>query len=377
MFLCVLLSVGGCGGRTVSHTGPGAYDWPSFRGEPGLSGYTDTPLPEKPVLLWSYASDARTVSSPVVRQGVTYWADRRGTLRGVNLAGEPVFEYALHTAVEATPLISDSTLFIGRIDGCLSAISLTTSELLWQFECQGQISAPPARMNYRGRPAVVFGSYDHYLYCVDALSGEEINRFESGYYLNGAVAIRDQYALFGGCDTWLRMIDCRTGILVDSLQLNDYIPASPALSGDELYIGDHAGNIYCCCLEAGRIAHHRKIVTAGEGEGGFVSVPAVSNRALFYLSDNRQLYCLDRQEGKQLWSYGLKGTPGESSPVVCRNRVLVCTKTGIISLLDARDGSLLWEYDTGEQIVGSPAVIRDHFLVLTAKGTLFCFGKSR
>ena len=68
---------------------------------------------------------------------------------------------------------------------------------------------------------------------------------------------------------------------------------------------------------------------------------------------------------------------GESSPVVCDGKVLICTKTGIVSILDAATGELLWEYDTGEQIIGSPAVIKDHFLVLSSKGTLFCFGKGK
>ena len=70
----------------------------------------------------------------------------------------------------------------------------------------------------------------------------------------------------------------------------------------------------------------------------------------------------------------LKGNVGESSPVVCDNKIIVCTKTGIISILNAEKGELLWEYDTGEQIVGSPAIIKDHFMILTTKGTLFCFG---
>ena len=72
----------------------------------------------------------------------------------------------------------------------------------------------------------------------------------------------------------------------------------------------------------------------------------------------------------------LKGNVGESSPVVCKDKIIACTKTGIISILDTENGNLLWEYDTGEQIVGSPAVIKDHFFVLTTKGTLFCFGKN-
>ena len=80
-------------------------------------------------------------------------------------------------------------------------------------------------------------------------------------------------------------------------------------------------------------------------------------------------------KGSVNWKYMLKSNPGESSPVVCKDQVLVCTKTGIITILDANNGKLEWEYDTGEQITSSPAVIKDRFMILTTKGTLFCFGK--
>ena len=56
--------------------------------------------------------------------------------------------------------------------------------------------------------------------------------------------------------------------------------------------------------------------------------------------------------------------------------MIACTKSGIISILDKSDGSLLWEYDAGEDILGSPAVLHGRFLVLTARGTLLCFGKA-
>jgi outer membrane protein assembly factor BamB len=44
-------------------------------------------------------------------------------------------------------------------------------------------------------------------------------------------------------------------------------------------------------------------------------------------------------------------------------------------LLDVEKGTLLWEYDAGEQITACPAVIEGRFYILTAKGTLFCFGE--
>lgn len=377
LFICMLISLMGCRSGDELSDNAGDQDWLIFRGNSSLSGYTETSLPKKPTLLWNYKGGVRTVSSPIVSQGTTYWCDKRGNVMGVDLNGNLAFEYDLGTPVEATPMICDSVLYIGRLDGWMSAISLARKDTLWNFETLGQISASPNRISFEGRKAVVFGSYDNYLYCVDERSGEEISRFESGYYLNGAVALWKKHVIFGGCDSWMRIINCKTGIPTDSLLLDAYVPSSPAIMGDYVYVGDYAGNIYEMYLEGGKITHQRKMVVATDDSGSFVSVPAITNKMLYVLSSDRNLYAVDRVDGTVKWKYLLKGNVGESSPVVCADKVIVCTKTGIVSILDASDGRLLWEYDTGEQIVSSPAVIKDHFLILTAKGTLFCFGSGQ
>jgi outer membrane protein assembly factor BamB len=179
--------------------------------------------------------------------------------------------------------------------------------------------------------------------------------------------------IFGGCDSWLRIIDCKTGIPTDSLLLDNYIPASPAIWDDYCYVGDYQGNIYEIRIENGKIANHKKILESPDSEVSYVSVPAVSSEGVFILAD-RYFYSINRKDGNINWKYLLKGKAGESSPVVCRDRVIACTQTGIVSIFDVRTGVLEWEYDTGEQIVASPAVIKDRFYILTVKGTLFCFG---
>lgn len=365
-----------CSGGSGFHGYSGAVDWPLFRGDPSMSGYTDIRLPKNPVLLWTYKSDARTSSSPVVANGITYWSDKRGHIRGVDLTGVQVFDYDFKTAVEASPMIHDSVLYIGRVDGVMSAISLLQKELLWSFETMGQVSASANCVNFEGRQAVVFGSYDNFLYCLDSRTGTEINRFESGYYINGAVALWKKYVLFGGCDAWLRVIDCQTGVATDSLLLDNYIPASPAIMDNFCYMGDYSGNIYECRLENGKIVHHQKIVEAGDDDG-FVSVPSITSGHLYYLTQNQYLCSVNRKDGSVHWKYLLKGSTGESSPVVCRDKIIVCTKTGIVSILNAITGTLEWEFDTGEQITASPAVIQNKFFILTGKGTLFCFGENK
>jgi eukaryotic-like serine/threonine-protein kinase len=356
-------------------SGSGQMDWKLFRGDASLSGYTDTPLPKNPVLKWTFKGDNRTVSSPIVDNGTTYWSDRRGLIRGIDLNGEMVFEYDLKTAVEATPMIFDSILYIGRIDGFMTAICLKQKDTVWNYETLGQVSASPNLMKFAGQQAVVFGSYDNYLYSVNAKTGEELSKFESGYYLNGAAALWKGHVVFGGCDAWVRIIDCKTGIQTDSLQLDAYVPASPAIMGDYCYVSDYSGNIYKLMLENGKIIRHKKIVSEDSENGSFVSVPAISSDAFYFFSGNRYLHSVSRINGKLNWKYMMKGNVGESSPLVCGDKIIACTKTGIVSILDAKTGNLLWEYDTGEQIVGSPAVIKDHFMILTARGTLLCFGE--
>jgi len=351
-----------------------AEHWSIFRGNPSLTAYTNVSLPDNPVLLWSFKSDSYTKSSPVVYHRVAYWSDKRGRIRGINIEGKQVFDYAMETAVDASPMIYDSILYIGRIDGNLSAISLTTQDSLWNFETFGQIAASPNLIRFDDKEAIIIGSYDNYLYCINSKNGKAINRYKSGYYINGAVAQNNHFIVYGGCDGRLRVVDCISGIQTDSMDIATYIPASPAINNNCCYIADHAGNIYEIKLDEGKIVSSKKLIESQDESHSFVSVPAVSDQMVYIVSDDRNIYAINRQDGSIAWKYLLKGNTGESSPVICKNKLLVCTKTGIVSIHDTRTGRLLWEYDIGEQIIASPAVINGHFYILTFKGTLFCFG---
>lgn len=352
----------------------GSGDWTIFRGDPALSGHTGIALPDEPALRWSFETGPRTVCSPVVKDGTVYWCDRRGKLYGVDADGVQVFERDLATFVEASPLIHENILYIGTIDGHLLAIRLSDGSTLWDFATEGQISGSPNRLRFAGRDAIVVGSYDNWMYCVDTVSGELLSRFESGYYLNGAVAAWGHCVLFGGCDQYVRIIDGAAGAQTDSLMLDAYIPASPAIDGDSAYVGDYLGNLYELRLREGRITGSRKLREGQEDGDGFTSVPAVDEKTVYAYTGDRHLAAYDRKEGREIWSVLMKGNLGESSPLVCRDRILACTESGLVCIFDRKDGRLLWEYDAGEDILGSPAVIRGRFYVLTAKGTLLCFG---
>lgn len=375
----------------------GQRDWPIFRGSPSLCGYTDCCLPDAPSLCWKTTTQSRTVASPIVFGGNVFMLNRKGELRGYTLDGDSCAYYNLNTPVEASFIACDTTLYIGRIDGFVTALSIRQLmkprqpdqriKPLWEYETLGQISGSP---NLVGDNLLV-GSYDNSMYTLHARTGRKTGQFETGYYINGTAAVCHRYMMFGGCDAWVRVVDVSTGMMTDSLELDAYVPASPAIldqsgegGGCVACACDYNGNVYEMQLELspqsgrmGRIRSHRKLFATTEGNdgegGGVVSMPTLTRDAVYLLSDDRYITCIERPSGQVRWKRMLRGMTGECSPLVAQDKVLVCTKDGHVSILDSEDGKELWHYETGEQIIASPAITADRFFILTSRGTLLCF----
>lgn len=354
-------------------TGAQDRDWTIHRGSPSLCGYTDCALPDAPQLLWSVETLTRTVAAPIVYDGWIYTLDRKGCLRRFSMEGDSTLVYDFKTTIEASFVAYDSMLYVGRIDGYVNAFDINKGQVTWDYETQGQISGSPNRVGNQ----LLVGSYDGSMYTLDSKSGRKTGQFETGYYINGTAAVWQGYMMFGGCDKWVRVVDIATGMVTDSVALDSYVPASPTILDGVACACDYNGNVYEMKLDGGEISDLRKLVTATEDneeqDGGVVSMPTLTRTDVYILSGDRHICCINRSSGQVRWKKMLRGVTGECSPLVAKDRVLVCTKDGHVSILSAKDGTELWHYETGEPIVASPAIIRDYFFVLTARGTLLCF----
>lgn len=332
-------------------------------------------LPEHPQLLWEHRHDVRTVAAPAAYDGMILFCDKHGQMKGLDQdTGEQQLSLPLGSDVEASFTIADSTLYVGQIDGQVRALSLTDGRQHWAYATEGQIMAAPVLTTIGGQRRLFVGSYDNYMYTLTPQTGRLVHRVPTGYYINGAVALWQGYALFGGCDAWVRMVSGSTGQATDSLKLDAYIPASPVVSGNQAYVADYQGNVYELTLADGRIVSHRKLLTASTEGGGMLAVPVVTADDVIVLSPDTQLLCLDRKSGQQKWQTALKGEAGECPPVLVGDRLLVCTKSGVITIHDAANGQRLWEYEVGEQIIARPVVGDGRFWVVTARGTVLGFG---
>ena len=151
-------------------------------------------------------------SGAVTGGGLVYFGNIDGTLFAVNKqTGRKVWERVSDAGIIAAPLlVSDkvkSYLFVGDQDGVFHAVDALTGKEIWSFKCKGKITSSASYFRKNDRLFVVFGSYDFKFYCLDAVTGEKLWQVDTENFINGTPALSGTTLLFGGCDSFLRIID--------------------------------------------------------------------------------------------------------------------------------------------------------------------------
>ncbi len=105
--------------------------------------------------------------------------------------------------------------------------------------------------------------------------------------------------------------------------------------------------------------------------GAFFSSPALNANNIIIGSRDKKLYCLNRTDGKLLWSFLTKGKI-DSSPLICDDKVIVTSADGRIYMMSLNSGKKSWQYEVGNEPT-SPAVIGSMVLVGPKDRTVFTF----
>ncbi len=110
----------------------------------------------------------------------------------------------------------------------------------------------------------------------------------------------------------------------------------------------------------------------------YVSSPLLLNGRLYLVKTGGVLTCLDASTGETVYGPRRCGVSGEyyASPVAWGDKVILCAQRGVVLVLkDAEELSIEKEYDLGEEIYASPAVV-GQVLYLRSRDHLWAFGKA-
>ncbi|HEY4284401.1 MAG TPA: PQQ-binding-like beta-propeller repeat protein [Chthoniobacterales bacterium] len=353
----------------VSFLAPAAEGQWMFRGDPAHSGvYTGKAPREFHRLKWKFPTGDQIVSSPVLANGIIYFAGDDGNIYAVNAdTGTQIWKYPTGGPVPATPAVSDGTVYAGSYDGKFYALDAKTGLTKWKFATEGERRFEAKGLNglqpknqtmadpfdvYLSSPVVVknivyFGSGDGNLYAVDTGSGELKWKFKTGDVVHASPAYSDGMIYLGSWDSYFYAVDAVTGKErwrfhggEDPLIHNQVgFQSSPVVAGGVVYTGCRDSNVYALDAATGKekwkffneMSWVNTAPALNQGKLFF----ATSDSSLFHVVDAATGKSVNRQQGKAFMF---------SSPAVAGDVVFIGVLNGTLEARDINSGELLWDY---------------------------------
>ncbi|MFH1745860.1 MAG: PQQ-binding-like beta-propeller repeat protein [Planctomycetota bacterium] len=344
--------------------------WPSFRGNPQLTGVAPGPLPEKLNVRWRHDAGEPISSTAAIVDGTVFVGTEDGTVLALDLAnGTPKWQHTNpeQDPIESSPAVVNGLVIFGDDAGVLRALDTQTGKQRWTFETDGQIISSVNHVDSR----LLFGSYDSHLYCLDALSGKLHWKYTTGDRVHATPAIAEQFAMVGGCDAQLHVVNIADGSLVRKIELGSVTGCSAAISGDHAYLATHGEQILGIDWRQGKVIWR---FSDPDRPQSFIASAALTDGLVIIGGRDKRLRALDQKTDQERWQFATKGQL-DSSPVVAGGRVYVGSTDGTLYAVDINTGQPVWQFETGVGIHASPAVAAGCLVIGTDDGMIYCFGQ--
>jgi outer membrane protein assembly factor BamB len=320
---------------------------------------------------WSSApEDFRpTFSSPVVAgdylvcgEGLHDTRDARVVCLDIRpeMKGAVVWTFATKNHVECTPVVANGKVYVGAGDDGYYCLDLKPDangqpKVLWHLPGEQYPDAETSLAVHEGKVYAGLGNAGQALCVLDAETGKELQRLPMPYPVFSPPSIANGKIYLGmgkgdyinlGEGGEVRCLNLKTLQTEWTFPLEQTVLGAVAVKEDKLYFGSRDGYLYCLARngkQVGKFKAHAPIVTS----------PAVTDQAVYVVTEAGLLFALDRHTLEPLWNEFRLGTEPLfiSSPVVARGHVYVGTeKEGFLCVGDKgeeKQKTLIWANPLG------------------------------
>ena len=351
-----------------------AADWPVARAEPGCSGSVPTELPADLKPLWKTKVNEAIEATPVTGLGSVVVVDVFGGVYALQLSdGTKRWERQLDTGFQAAAAISaggdgrDARVYLGDVEGNLSALSLDTGETVWTYATEGMIYGGPTFYD----DTVLATSQDGNLYAVGIEDGQLRWQYETGDQLRCAATIADDVTFLGGCDAKLHRVRLDDGQSAgDPVEVDGPTGSTPAMHDGIVTVPIMSGVVYGFDAKTSEVLWRYE---DDQSNQEFHTDAAVRDGIAVVVGSSKSVDAIDVQTGKRLWRYTLKRR-SQASPIIAGEDVWIASADGRLIRLGLRDGAEKWSYEIRGSFLASPAIAGDRLLVADDDGNVHCFG---
>ncbi len=315
-----------------------------FRGDLAHSGVYPGPAPKSiDHVVWQFKTFGHVVSSPVAANGMVYIGSDDHFVYAIDaLKGTAAWKFGTDAAVRSTPAVAGGSVFVLSLDGNLYALDARSGKLQWKFATGGEsrMSAPGL---YEMQPAL------------------EVMPDVWDFFLSSP-AVDNGTVYFGSGDHHVYAVDALTGRLRWKFLAGDVVHSSPAIADGTLYIGCWDGLLYALNSHTGQLLW--KFVSGADPTRFMQGIPgsaAVASGIVVFGSRDNFIYALDSRSGKQLWRQSNHNSWVIASPAIRDNVVYITTSDSMLfRALDLQTGNPRFDVPFLAYSFSSPAIASGH-----------------
>lgn len=344
-----------------------ADNWSQFRGNPRLTGVSDSKVPADLKLLWTYEAGDSIESSAAIVGGTVFVGSQKGELVALSLdQGAVYWKYKIDAPIgESSPAYSGGVVYFGDLGGYLHAVNASDGKKIWAFKTGSEIKSSPVVVGDR----VLIGSYDENLYCVSTRNGSLLWKFKTSGPVHSTPGISNGVAFIAGCDEMFRAIRIADGKEIFNVSSDAYTGASPALRGNSAFYGTFNNEVLMVSLTEHRVGWRYE---HPQRKFPYYSSVAVTTNQLVVGGRDKMVHGISLA-GKGIWTFATRARV-ESSPAIADGRVFVGSNDGRFYVLNLTNGAKVWEFNAGAPLSASPAIANSRIIIGSQDGRLYCFG---
>ncbi|MEI6563171.1 MAG: PQQ-binding-like beta-propeller repeat protein [bacterium] len=341
-----------------------------------LQGISAAAFPDTMSVGWRFKVGEPVSQTPAVNGHGIYAVTDRGGVVALNSEGVKRWTATLpkmprppQELFSTPPLWVNGLIIAGTDKGLIYAFDSENRILKWKVKIGDDIYGALNWMkpdDKHGVSVIALSRNNGSLYRLDLTNGRVIWASKPCGRSDGSPAVGTGLIVFGGCDSALHYISADTGDVVGKTEFEERGPVAGGVTidGNQAFVGTRDGSIVCADLKTFCLVWTNRVA-----ESEIFTTPAVTADRIVAGSNDGSIYCLNRADGKKIWSVSTQGNP--TSPLVVGDQVVV-TSGGALSLLKLADGKTVW-IDKVCDSMSPPAVTSGKMIVGTDDGYIVLF----